>query len=177
MKPPLICCFFYVQRNDAPYYFHVLLGFIDVGVALKAQKKLKFEEQEAVNEGDQLIYEHPPAKYTAEQIIKILLDPIEEKICHVKPICVTKSATYVVDVCSLHNIEDIKKDEFGIWNYSGSHPQVFKVYTEDDGYKTIEKCSEGASGNNVVYLRRLHCTHPSNSDFKRLICFLSAELQ
>ena len=83
----------------------------------------------------------------------------------------------MVDVRSLHNIEDIKKDEFGIWNYSGSHPQVFKVYMEDDGYKTIEKCSEGASGNNVVYLRRLHCTHPSNSDFKRLICFLSGELQ
>ena len=52
---------------------------------------------------------------------------------------------------------------------------MFKVYTEDDGYKTIEKCSEGASGNNVVHLRYLHCTHPSNSDFKRLICFLSGE--
>ena len=139
---------------------------MSVGIALKARKKLKFEEQEAAYEGDQLIYEYPPAKYTAEQMIKILLDPIEEKICHVKPTSVTKSATYVVDVRSLQNIEDIKKNEFGIWNYSGSHPQVFKVYTEDDRHKPIEKCSEGASVNNVVYLRRLHCTHPSNSDFK-----------
>ena len=73
-----------------------------VGIALKAWKKLKFEEQEAAYEGDQLIYEYPPAKYTAEQIIKILLDPIEEKIC---PTSLTKSATYVVDVRSLQNIE------------------------------------------------------------------------
>ena len=52
-ETPSYLFFLNVQRNDAPYYFHVLLGFIDVGVALKAQKKLKFEEQEAANEGDQ----------------------------------------------------------------------------------------------------------------------------
>ena len=36
--------------------------------------------------------------------------------------------------------------------------------------------SLGVSGPNVVFLRRLHCTHPSNLDFKRLICFLSGRL-
>ena len=105
----------------------------------------------------------------------MLIDPDESKICRVKPTSVTKSATYVVDVRNLQNTEDIKKDEFGIWKYSGSHPQVFKVYTEEDGSKSIEKCCEGASGSNVVYLCRLHCTHPSNNDFKRLICFLSGK--
>ena len=92
-----------------------------------------------------------------------------------KPTSVTESATYVVDVRNLQNTEDIKKDEFGIWKYSGSHPQMFKVYTEEDGHISVEKCCDGASGSNVVYLRRLHCTHPSNNDFKRLICFLSGE--
>ena len=89
-----------------------------------------------------------------------------------KPTSVTKS--YVVDICNLQNADDIK-DEFGIWKYSGSHPQVFKVYTKEDGSKSVENCYEGASGSNLVYLRRLHCTHPSNSDFKRLICFLSGK--
>ena len=43
---------------------------------------------------------------------------------------------------------------------------MFKVLyeEEEDGYKTIEKCSVCASGSNVVLLRRLHCTHPSNAD-------------
>jgi len=59
--------------------------------------------------------------------------------------------------------------------YSGSHPQAFKVYHKEDGHMTAEKCGEGASGANVVLLRRLHCTHPSNTDFKGLICFLSGE--
>ena len=52
---------------------------------------------------------------------------------------------------------------------------MFKVYTKVDGSKSIEKCSEGVSVSTVVYLRQLHCTHLSNSDFKRLICFLSGE--
>ena len=40
---------------------------------------------------------------------------------------------------------------------------------------SVEKCSNEAKGDNVVYLRRLHCTHPSNPEFKRLICFVSGE--
>ena len=86
---------------------------------------------------------------------------------------ITRSATFVVDVCCLENQEDIRKDEFGIWHYSGSHPQVFHVKQEDDGYISIEKCEAGATGKNVMLLRRLHCMHPSNAEFKRLICFLS----
>ena len=102
----------------------------------------------------------------------ILLRANKSKVCRRKPVSISKSATYVVDVRSLRNQDDIKKDEFGIWKYSGSHPQPFKVYYEDDGEISVEKCSHRVSGSNVVYLRRLHCTHPSNVDFKRLICFL-----
>lgn len=31
------------------------------------------------------------------------------------------------------------------------------------------------AGDDVVYLRRLHSVHPSNSDFKRLIAFVSGK--
>ena len=41
---------------------------------------------------------------------------------------------------------------------------------EEDREITVEKRNPGA---NVVYLQRLHCTHSSNADFKRLICFLT----
>ena len=123
----------------------------------------------------QPIYEHPPKRYTAERILQILLDPSipKEKICKLKPSNITSSATFVVDVCHLKCVDDIKKDDFGIWNYSGSHPQAYEVFVQKDGYLNIEKCSDDSSGDNVVYLRRLHCTHPSNQDFKCMICFIS----
>lgn len=121
------------------------------------------------------MYEKPPPKYFAEDVIKILLKADEQKVCATRPSCVRKSATYVVDVRNLQNRDDIKKDDFGIWNYSGSHPQPFKVHENEDGSQTIEKCAAGASGANVVLLRRLHCTQPSNAEFKRLICFLTGK--
>lgn len=124
---------------------------------------------------NQPIYEIPPPKYSAETILRILLDPKlpENRVCKVKPSGIKSSATFVVNIRNLKCVDDIKKDEFGIWNYSGSHPQAYKVYNEDSGFMSIEKCGNGAKGSNVVYLRRLHCTHPSNSEFKRLICFVS----
>ena len=67
--------------------------------------------------------------------------------------------TYVVDVRALDNAEDLKKDEFGIWRYSGSHPQGFKL------------CSRNSEEKDAVFLRRLHCTHTTNSEFKQHICF------
>ena len=71
----------------------------------------------------------------------------------------------------------ILKDGFGIWNYSGSHPIGYRVhFAEDDGHMVAEKCEQGAVGNNIYKLRRLHCTHPSDPEFKRMICFLSGKL-
>ena len=93
-------------------------------------------------------------------------------MCKGKPRNVTESGTYVVDTRKLQAPDDIKKDDFGIWNYSGSHPQAFRVHHEEDGKLSVERCPISAKGTNVVYLRRLHCTHPSNREVKRLICFV-----
>ena len=60
-----------------------------------------------------------------------------------KPSSMCKSTTYVVDVQNLWNYDGIEKDEFGISNYSGQHPQPYKVHLK-------EKCCPGANGANVV---------------------------
>ena len=151
------------------------MNFIDF--TTNARKKLKFNDSEDSDDDEdpsQPVYERPPPKYSAERVIKILRAE-KSKVCGKKPTSVSKSATYVIDVRNLQNQDDIK-DEFGIWNYSGSHPQPFKVFYDEDGEITVEKHNPGVSGANVVYLRRLHCTHPSNADFKRLICFLTGRL-
>jgi len=124
---------------------------------------------------EQPIYEIPPPKYPAEKILKILLDQNiqESKICSVRPTSIHKSATYVVDVSKLKHPDDIKNDNFGAWTYSGSHPQTFRAQVEEDGYVRVTKCADGAKGNDIVHLRRLHSVHPTNNSFKRLIAFLS----
>ena len=62
------------------------------------------------------IYEVPTLKYTTERILRILLDPDipTTKICSSRPINITKSATYVIDISKLAKPEDLKSDNFGI---------------------------------------------------------------
>ena len=129
-----------------------------------------------VNNSNQPIYEYPPPKYSAERILEILLDPCTpiNKVCKEKPTGVTCSTTYVVNTRNLKRLDDIKKDEFGIWNCSGSHPTSFRVKFKHDRM-VAEKCEKGAVGGNIYYLRRLHCTHPSDVSFKRMICFVSGK--
>ena len=97
------------------------------------------------------MYEVPPPKYSADYILKVLLDlDIDKrKICTSKPTNVTRSATYIVNIQSLKHADDIKKDQFGIWNYSGSHPQAYRVSCDDEGHISVEICGNGATGQNV----------------------------
>ena len=84
------------------------------------------------------------------------------------------NATFVVDITSLKHPDDVRKDFFGKWIHSGSHPFTFKATIEADGDVFVEKCAPGASGN-VFYLRRLHGYHPSNGDFRRMLAFVSGK--
>ncbi len=86
---------------------------------------------------------------------------------------ITKSATYIVNLPSLES--DIKKNEFGIWNYTGSYPKAYKIHRCDGELSFESGISINSTSSNVIFLRRLHCTHPSNVDFKRLICFVSGK--
>ena len=74
-------------------------------------------------------YEIGTKVYGSEEVLKILLDPKidQQKICRDQPKTVTKSATFVVDLDSLAHPDDIKKDNFGRWNYSGSHVLYYRA--------------------------------------------------
>ena len=98
-------------------------------------------------------------------------------MCTKRPTNVRKSATYVINVSKLSHPEDVKHDNFGTWKHSGSHHLVFRVQVdEDSGYLHIIKCAPGVHGKDVVHLRRLHSVHRSNTNFKRLIAFVSGEV-
>lgn len=98
------------------------------------------------------IFERPPHKYTAARILQILLDPNIDKavIAKTRPIEVTESATFVVDMTCIKHIDDVKKDMYGRWNHSGSHPEVYRcVIDELDEVKT-EKLATGATGSDIL---------------------------
>ena len=117
------------------------------------------------------IFEKPPSKYSAMRIMKILLKQShdEQRVAYKRPVEVQSSSTFLVDLTRLAHPDDIKKDSYGKWLHKGSHNDVFRCSYDKDGEVSIEKA---ATGQNVYYLRRLHCVHPSHSGFRRILAFI-----
>ena len=122
------------------------------------------------------VYEVPSGVYSGEQILKILLSPHlnKKKICHSKPINVNHSSTFVVDLDCLKHPDDIKKDDFGKWIYSGSHSVSYAAFRAG-GRLDFERLSgvPALKADNVFQLRRINCKHPLNSQCQRLLAFVT----
>ena len=123
------------------------------------------------------VFEKPPPKYSAIQIMHMLLDQNinRERVAMQRPLQVKSNSSFVVDITKLDHPDDIKKDMYGRWQHSGSHTDVFRCSFSEDGDVEITKCAPGASGANVYYLRRLHSFHPTNVNFRRLIAVISGK--
>ena len=77
-----------------------------------------------------------------ERIMQILLNPSIDvsKVAKERPVRVEESSTFVVDLTCLKHPDDVKKDMYGRWDYSGSHPEVFRCTFDDTDNVSIEKC-------------------------------------
>lgn len=124
-----------------------------------------------------MAYEIPQQKYSSEAVLILLLNPNidRSRVCHTWPVSgIESSSTFIVDITTLKHPDDVRKDFFGKWIYSGSHTFTFKASIGEDGDVFVEKCSPGVHGN-AFYLRKLHCYHPSNTDFRRMLIFVSGK--
>ena len=99
----------------------------------------------------------------------------KESQSRARPLETTTSATFIVHVCNLKHRDDIKKDMYGKWKHHGSHTDVFKCKFDDRSQVYVEKVAEGASGDNVFFLRQLHSIHPSNKHFRRIVALISGK--
>lgn len=110
-----------------------------------------------------------------KKILKILLNPNIDpnRICRTSPSNIKQSSAYVVDLDCLDHPDDVKKDEFGKWNYSGSHVFHYRSERTPEGDLEFERLLSGIQGSNVFQLRRIHCKHPSNPNFQRLLAFVT----
>ena len=85
-----------------------------------------------------------------------------------------QSATFVVDLESLQHPDDIKKDDFGKWIYSGSHSVSYAAYQTNRklDFERLTGTTSSDAGN-VFQLRRINCKHPANSQCQRLLAFVT----
>lgn len=81
---------------------------------------------------------------------------------------IEESSTYVVDLNSLNDPDDIKADNFGIWKHTGSHDKKFLWKLNNNNEVMI--CQHDGK---QFSLRWLHSVHPSNNEFRRMVAFIT----
>ena len=119
------------------------------------------------------VYDIPKVQYSAEMVIRMLLDPDMAKICSERPTNITHSSAFVIDLDKLEHPDDAKKDNFGKWVHSGSHSIPFKAWFAEDGGVEFERLEPGSTGPDVQLLRRINAYHPPNSSCKRMLAFIT----
>ena len=84
-------------------------------------------------------------------------------VCHSQPINICRSSTFVVDLDSLKHTDDINKDCFGKWIYSGSHSVSYAAFRAGQKFD-FERLSGIPISNvdNNFQLWRINYKHPSN---------------
>ena len=89
---------------------------------------------------------------------------------------IENSSTYVIDLDSLQDPDDVKKDNFGVWKYTGSHVNDFQCRIMESGKVKVGKGVLSSSDKYEQFsLRRLYSTHPTNSKFRRMLAFITGK--
>ena len=122
------------------------------------------------------VFESGLVKYTALELVKILLDENQNKnyVCKKQPLRITQSKVFLIDTSNLDDPDDLKADDLGSWRNDGQHSQWVKVTKKGCSVKKVELCSGKPQGDPKGYcLHRHYFVHHSTSQFKRKIIYLT----
>lgn len=114
------------------------------------------------------VYGHPKHGYNCEEIVHILLNPVFEKdlLCTTHPVSVEHNVSFVIDLNSLSNPNDVRADDLGSWKCTGSRCLTFMVEIGPTDCRIV------SVGGKQVQIRRQYHVHGTDSDFHRMIAFV-----
>ena len=106
------------------------------------------------------MFSKSPLQFHAEQLIQILLKPQTKKVCHIQPVGVTTTASFVIDIDDV-NFIDLRADDLGVWKTNGTKTTHFTILENN----TIQV---GRSRYGYRMTRRYY-VHGTYSLFRRVI--------
>ena len=104
--------------------------------------------------------------YHAETVAQCLLNPVPDKVCHVRPIGVTTSATFIVDVDDVQ-FANLKADDLGVWKTNGTKTTLFHILPNGNIFILSSK-RRAVKGSDYVLTRRYY-VHGTYQQFRRII--------
>ena len=121
------------------------------------------------NDPELPLYSTVSSGYQASELANILMAKnIDlQRICHIQPLGVTKTATFIVDLDDVL-FSDLKADDLGTWNANGTKSTYFSM--SSSGVVRIASGKPGRSTRSCYYtLTRRYYTHGTYKLLRRIV--------
>ena len=143
-------------------------------------------EDEFDKNGDIPYYEDDPelplystvnSGYQASELANILMakNMDLQRVCHIQPLGVTKTATFIVD---LDNVlfSDLKADDLGSWNANGTKSTYFSM-SRNGGIRIASGKPSRSLKSSYYTLTRRYYTHGTYKLFRRIVVDIRGNMQ
>ena len=103
------------------------------------------------------VFTKDPTVLRPLEVMELLVEKkgfLPSKVCTSQPLQVEHHRTFIVDLNSLKNINDVKCDDMGSWRNNSSHKFYFKVRKSESDESLRVSPSDYKSDKNNVILKR-----------------------
>lgn len=112
------------------------------------------------------VFHEGPVSFTVGEAVRIILQAQENEICTEQPIGCTSSMTFLVDASKLHDREDIRADDLGVWVNKGVKSSFCTIKIQGDIVQKVDVLDYKLSVK-FTSLYRLKRTYWVHSEDKR----------
>ena len=115
-------------------------------------------------------WNEPNQHYSITDLAKALIggNVSKDKVCSKQPVHICHNVSFVVDVQSLDDPQDIRADENGVWKRKGSPVAYVSLHTSS-GKTTVMRRRRMGNHSHHYKITRTYYRHSCSLDFTRII--------
>ena len=120
---------------------------------------------------------HPLEGLDVNQLFTLMIGTVpSNRICYRKPTSITYSSVFVINLLSVHCIDDLRADDNGIWIHGGKPRKKYNIEFDQDTHEVISAVAvtdnTSREDNNQFTLVRIYHHHQSTPTFHRRISYV-----
>jgi len=113
--------------------------------------------------------------YSVEEIVRILLNPSLKSskfLCSKVPTSISEGVSFVVDLNSLENADDLSSDDMGVWRNNRVDTAYAEVTMGKSSVHLVKKCSAKDTKSNTYKVKRVYRVHATDNTLKKITAFI-----
>ena len=91
------------------------------------------------------------------------------------PTSISEGVSFVVELNSLENKDDVSADDMGVWKNNGVDTSYIHVTMGKSSVDLVQKCSAKDRKSDTYSVKRVYRTHATDKSLKKITAFIHGE--